>query len=469
MEKIGEYSQLEEVGKGAMGVVYRAYAASVDRPVAIKVMSADLDAHPELRDRFFREARIATQLDHPNIVRIHDLAEEEGRAYIVMEFLDGEELCALINRGDAVSLERKLELMRQVAEALAYAHRNDVVHRDIKPGNIWITPEGQVKILDFGLARFKDSTLTATGVKLGTPSYMSPEQVRAAKVDHRCDIFSAGIVFYELLAGHRAFEGSRVTEIFEKIVGEEPTPLHEVNVLLPETLSMIIHTSMAKAPAHRYQSMDDLLAGLERFDRSLEKARGRVRQKARLGLRRLRELRDEHEQLLARPGHSEAPVATALPDGYLELHGVVRVAAEEYAHTEALIGELQWIAQSSAEPLAERSEKEIRRLANRVDEILDVYPGHPGAGEYGRRLLEELKHRQRESRVAALVERAHRSYEQGDADVALKLLDEALKVDPDRDEARSLRDRVVQGLEKGRHRRHRGDTRRRAQEFTSWP
>ena len=459
-----------------MGVVYRAYDAFLDRTVAIKMMSADLDAEPHYRDRFFREARVAVQLDHRNIVKIHDLAEEEGRAYIVMEFLDGEELSEMIKRGGTVPLERRLEVMRHIADALAYAHRHEVIHRDIKPGNIQITSDGEVKILDFGLARITDSTMTATGAVLGTPSYMSPEQVGGTQADLRSDIFSMGAVFHELLTGHRPFTGESIAEIFNKIASEDTTPIHEVNTLLPEELSTIITKSMAKDPDDRYQSMEELRAALERFDDTLERARLEVRQEAEAGFRSLRELHSQHEKLLARPGFVEDPAATqkidfldverlpgtasvaleaALPDGYLELHAVVQLAAGEYCRTEALIEKLGWVAERSTRPVEEESEEEIRRLANRLDEILADYPGHPGTEEYRDRLLGELTRRQQEARLAELMESARALHGKGDAEAALKALNEALKVDSDHEAALSLREQVDRQIEEQRAREER--------------
>ena len=308
-----------------------------------------------------------------------------------MEFLEGEDLKAVISRGDEVSLERRLELMRQVADALAYAHDAGVAHRDIKPANIFVTGAGDVRLLDFGIARIKGSTMTATGVALGTPAYMSPEQVVGKEVDRRSDVFAVGTVFYELLSGERAFPGARVSEIFDKIVKHQPTPLHRLNELLPKPLSAIVHKAMAKAPEQRYQSMDEVLAHLERFDATLARLRDRLRGEAEVGLARLGELHAGGRPLVPADGVSE----TRLPVGYFELHAFVRGLAEEHAHTGALIGELQWVAEISAASLEEYSEGGLRLMANRVDEIRAVCPEASGVKHLGRRLLDELKARLR--------------------------------------------------------------------------
>ena len=314
---------------------------------------------------------------------------EDGRPYIVMEFLEGQDLTAVIRGGNEAPLERRLELMKQVAGALAYAHNADIAHRDVKPSNIFVTPAGGVRLLDFGIARIKESTMTATGVVLGTPAYMSPEQIAGKKADHRSDIFAAGTVFYELLSGERAFPGTRVDEIFDKIMKRQPTPIHRLDERLPRSLSAIVYKAMAKAPEQRHQSMDELSAHLERFDDSLDKLRDRVRREAQAGLARLGKLRAGSRQFVPADGVSE----TRLPGGYFELHAFVRGLAEEHAHAETLIGELQWVAETSAASLEEYSEGGLRLMANRVDEIRTVCAEESGVKRLGRRLLDALKAR----------------------------------------------------------------------------
>ena len=383
MKKLGKYTNLERVGKGTMGVVYRAWDDSLGE-IAIKVMSARAGGDQRSRERFIREARVAAALDHPNIIDIHGMGEADGHPYIVMEFLAGENLKAVINRGDKVSLERRLELMKQVAAALAYAHRAGIAHRDIKPDNIFVTRAGDVRLLDFGIARIKDSTMTATGVAIGTPAYMSPEQVLGKKVDRRADVFAAGAVFYELLTGERAFPGKRVPEIFDRIMKHHPAPIHRINELLPEELSDIVHKAMAKAPALRYQSMDELLSDLERFEDSLAELRDQVRREAE------DDLADLGERRFAPPGEA---AEMELPDGYLELHAFVHGVAEERAHRTALAGELQWVSELAAVSLDAYGLDTLRQMANRVDEIRAVCPEESGVTRLDRQLLDKLRDR----------------------------------------------------------------------------
>jgi len=389
VDKLGKYTNLERIGRGTMGVVYRAHDGDSLGVVAIKVMSTDLGGDQQARGRFIREARVAASLDHPNIIDIHGMGEEDGRPYIVMEYLEGEDLVAVISRGDRVPLERRLELMKQVASALAYAHEVGVAHRDIKPENIFVTRGGDVRLLDFGMARIKGSTMTATGVALGTPAYMSPEQVVGKKVDRRSDVFAAGTVFYELLSGERAFSGKRVNEVFDKIMKHDPTPVHQINELLPESLSAIVAKAMAKAPEQRYQSMDELLDRLERFDDLLAKLRDGVRRAAEAGMARLGELRAGSRLRALDHGEGE----TELPAGYLELHAFVRGLSEEHTQTGALIAELRWVEEISTASIGDYNVDELRAMANRVDDIRAGGPKDSGVNRLGHRLLGELKAR----------------------------------------------------------------------------
>src|SRR5215470_9890593 len=270
-----------------MGVVYKAMDPSIERIVAVKTMSADLDTDPELRTRFFREARSAGQLSHKNIVTIYDLGEEAGKAYMAMEFLDGEDIKQMITRGERVSLESKVDYMIEVLEGLAHAHQKGIFHRDVKPGNIYITNSGQVKILDFGLARMASSDITKTGLVMGTPNYMSPEQINGTAVDHRSDIFSAGAPFYELLTGRKPFHSSSLQSTFFKILQQDPEPLENIDPCIPPEFSTVLLKAMAKDPAARYQSAEEMLQALERFPKMLEQRRRKARVDARKAIDRL--------------------------------------------------------------------------------------------------------------------------------------------------------------------------------------
>ncbi|RPJ81511.1 MAG: serine/threonine protein kinase, partial [Acidobacteria bacterium] len=223
---IGRYEIQGELGRGAMGLVYKAYDPVLERHAAIKVMTTSGEMDDELRARFFREARSAARLSNPNIIAIFDMGDDQNRPFIAMEFVEGEDLKALIRQRVFVPFGRKLEVISQICRALHYAHKQGVIHRDIKPGNIRLTPEGQVKILDFGLARLGASDMTRTGTLMGTPYYMSPEQARGARdIDGRSDLFSVGVILYEFLCYRRPFEADSPTAVCYQIIAEPHSPI----------------------------------------------------------------------------------------------------------------------------------------------------------------------------------------------------------------------------------------------------
>src|SRR5262245_13475504 len=281
IQRLGKYRIVERIGRGGMGMVYKAHDPMLDRTVALKVISADGDVTDELRARFFREAQACARLNHPNVITVYDMGDEDGSLYIVMEFLEGEELRQLIGQRRNVPLEDKLSMMIEVCDGLDYAHKRGIVHRDIKPGNIYVMRDGHVKLLDFGIARISSAAdgLTRTNVVMGTLRYMSPEQARG-RVDHRSDIFSVGAVFYELLVYRHAFAGEQPMEILDRLRSEDPTPLAEVDPSIPPELSDIVARSLRKDPGERYPELLHMRVELERVRRRLveegDQARARV-------------------------------------------------------------------------------------------------------------------------------------------------------------------------------------------------
>ena len=263
MKRVGRYEITELIGQGGMGTVYKAFDPLLARVVAIKVISAQFHAQPELRDRFFREARAAAQLAHRNIITIYDLGEEDGLPFLAMQFLEGRDLEQRMRAPEGMTLARKLEIALAMAEGLAHAHGSGVIHRDIKPANVFITDDGQVKILDFGLARLITSELTRSKVMVGTVSYMAPEQLRGEKTDHRSDIFSIGVVLYEMFGGKKPFQADSFASTMLKILQETPEPLDSLDPELPPALVSAVDRAMAKAREDRYQYMIDLLRDLE--------------------------------------------------------------------------------------------------------------------------------------------------------------------------------------------------------------
>ena len=258
-ERFGRYQILSELGRGAMGVVYQARDPKINRVVAVKTIllaGQPPEEEREYRDRFFREAEAAGRLSHPGIVTIFDVGEEpETRApYIVMEFVAGQSLDKLLARDDhTLPLETALQLTHELAEALDYAHAQGVVHRDLKPANILITEDGHPKIADFGVAKLNLANFTLSGRVLGTPAYMSPEQLNGDEVDGRSDLFSLGVILYTIVTGYRPFQGNSALTVCYKVVNREPIPATVFDTDLPPGLDCIIKRAMAKDPAERYQ------------------------------------------------------------------------------------------------------------------------------------------------------------------------------------------------------------------------
>src|SRR5579864_335627 len=266
LQTVGRYEITGELGRGAMGVVYKALDPTIGRTVALKTMRVDvhgLDAQEMVR-RFQNEARAAGVLNHPNIVTIYDAGEQDGIFYIAMEFIEGTTLHELLAEKRVLATDEVLQLTRQICRGLDYAHSNGIVHRDIKPANIMITGNGTVKIMDFGIAK-SGGQVTNTGQVLGTPNYMAPEQVKGRQLDGRSDLFSLGVILYEMLTGEKPFVGQNVTTIIYKIVNENPITPRDLDVTVHPGLSAIVTKALAKAPDDRYQTGADLVRDLENY------------------------------------------------------------------------------------------------------------------------------------------------------------------------------------------------------------
>ena len=260
--KLGRYEILGELGKGAMGVVYLAQDPIIDRQLAIKTFrmaySAKEKEVEQFRERFLREARTVGKLSHPNIVTVHDVGEEDGEHFIAMEYIKGVDLKQQMQREDEMDLDKILGIVSQIADGLAAAHEQGVVHRDVKPANILITSEGQAKITDFGIARIEQSNLTVAGQLLGTPNYMAPEQIQGREVDSRTDIFSLGVMLYELITRKKPFQGENLTQVSHRIVYDEYTPPTEYKDDLPPELLKVLERALQKTPDDRYQDAAEM-------------------------------------------------------------------------------------------------------------------------------------------------------------------------------------------------------------------
>src|SRR5580700_4984515 len=283
-QTISHYRIVEQLGAGGMGVVFKAQDSRLERAVALKFLPEKLAQQPQALERFRREARAASALNHPGICTIYDIGEQDGRTFIAMEFIDGETLRSHIH-GKPLPLEELLELGIQIAEALEAAHAEGIIHRDIKPANIFVTKRGRAKVLDFGLAKLvlkgiasgttdsedeSSDSNSIVGMISGTPSYMSPEQVRGDGLDPRTDIFSFGLLLYEMATGRQAFSGGTGGVIIEAVLTRSPDPVRSINPNIPAKLEEIIDKALHKDRAKRYQHAADVLGDLQRLKREID-------------------------------------------------------------------------------------------------------------------------------------------------------------------------------------------------------
>jgi eukaryotic-like serine/threonine-protein kinase len=261
------YEIQSKIARGGMADVYLANDSLLDRPVALKVLFPELSIDPSFVERFRREAQNAAKLNHPNIVSVYDWGEDANTYYIVMEYIDGRSLSTILREDGPLKAERAAHIGAEVGSALSFAHHNGVVHRDVKPGNVLIDRNGSVKVTDFGIARARNTTenLTQTGAVMGTATYFSPEQAQGMTVDERSDVYSLGVVLYEMVAGKPPFVGDNPVTIAYKHVRENPVPLRDLNSGIPATYATIVNKALAKSPASRYQTAEDLRADLQRF------------------------------------------------------------------------------------------------------------------------------------------------------------------------------------------------------------
>jgi serine/threonine protein kinase len=280
LETAGHYRILERVGSGGMGVVYKAEDTRLRRTVALKFLPASMTGDDRAVARLTREARTASSLNHPNICTIHDIGEADGRPFIAMEFLDGQPLNEAIGTRP-LDTARVIDIAIQIADALDAAHAHGIVHRDIKPANIFITRRGHVKVLDFGIARpgpepeaagedAETLLVTQPGTVTGTLAYMSPEQALSKPVDARSDLFSLGLVLFEMATGRQGFDGNTPAAIYDAILNRQPPPAREMNPALPAALDAILSRALEKDPDLRYQTASDMRADLQRLKRNLE-------------------------------------------------------------------------------------------------------------------------------------------------------------------------------------------------------
>ena len=262
-KRLGKYELHQLLGEGAMGIVWKAYDTVLRRYVALKLLGSSFRKTTDMQERFLREARAAGAIQHANIVTVYDLGESEGQLYIAMELVEGRDLADMIALRDPLALERKLDIAIEVLAGLHFAHQRGVIHRDVKPSNVRVMPDGRVKIMDFGIARLQKADATGSGAIVGTPTYMAPEQITNGAITAATDVFSVGCMLYELLCYQRPFEAESVHGVLYQVLTTEPRPLRTVAPSIPAALERVVAKAMNKVPHERYESAGQMLATLQ--------------------------------------------------------------------------------------------------------------------------------------------------------------------------------------------------------------
>jgi len=421
-KQLGKYEILEVVGRGGMGVVYKAVDPEIGRLVGIKMMTSAVINDPVLLKRFYREAQSVGKLRHPNIVTIYDLGIQEAMPYLVMEFLEGESLDVALRSGRALLLEEKLSIVIQVCNALAYAHEQSIVHRDIKPGNVMLLKDGTVKLVDFGIARIGAEYVPRTGQLMGSIQYMSPEQVHGTHVDLRTDIFSTGVLLYQMLTHILPFEGKDTGATLLKIVHDPPPPLGRFLKDYPPELDGILQRVLAKQPGERYQTATELAFDLSHVEERLKRKRISVFLES-----------------------VERSVADGQWDKSREqLLQLLKVDRQNVRASELLREVQQQIQkQERAERIRDlQAQAEQATARNALEEALRYLSVAVKLDEGNARLRESYdaiqERKQRADRVAELLARAKSSFDTEDLENALASAKQALTVDAENPEAKKL-------------------------------
>jgi len=462
LKKLGKYEVLGELGHGAMGVVYRARDPIINRLVALKTITTGVADDPAMLQRFYREAQSAGGLQHPNIVTIYDMGEAGELPYIAMELVEGENLEQVIARGSALPITLKLVYAMQACRAFEYAHKRGIVHRDIKPGNIMVNKDGTVKVVDFGIARVLEASRTQTGMLIGTFAYMSPEQYHGEHADERSDIWSFGVLFYELLTYQKPFSSPTPASLMHNICDEDPVPLGQVLPECPKELELVVHRMLRKSPSERYQSMEDVLLDLDpicktlqsqavtdligqahqlftekRFAETRELARQAVQlessnqeargllDKANIELKRIQnrpkvqQFVDKGQALLGEGKLQEAKVAV---EHALQLDSSFTPAEELQRAIQAEVSRVRMIAdwlEAAKQHLAEGLPEEAEGL---LAKVLEAEPSNAQAQSLQQQALKEKVEREKARRLLQGVQRARELWTQQNYDECLELL-----------------------------------------------
>ncbi len=377
----GKYKISEVLGRGGMGIVYKAEDTKLKRSVALKFLPPELIHDEEAKVRFVLEAQAAAALSHPNICTIHEIDEEENESFIAMEYVEGQTLKAKIEK-DPLELDEAINISIQVAEGLEEAHKKGIIHRDIKSANIMVTDKGQAKVMDFGLAKVKGaSLLTREGTTLGTVAYMSPEQAQGKEVDPRSDIWSLGVVIYEMLSGKLPFIGDREASVLYSVVHEEPKPLKEIKRDLPPEMQQIINHALKKRPESRYSSAAEMLKDLRKYQDVL-----RAEELGAFNLRTI--LRRIRRPQVAIPAVSLVIAISLVAVWFFNRQANIRWARQEALPEIERLVEANWRDFTEAYELAERAEEyipndpELADLFSKSSLTINIKTEPPGTNVY---------------------------------------------------------------------------------------
>ncbi len=398
IKSLGKYQIMEILGRGSMGVVYKAVDPRIGKLAAIKTMNQRILKDPALQERFYREGAILGQLQHRNIINVYNVGVDGDICYIAMEYLEGISLDQLMRSEARLSPQRAVDLIRQVCEGVFAAHRQSVIHRDLKPANIYISNDDHVKVLDFGVASFQDSRLTNSGAMLGTINYMAPEQITGVKIDYRSDIFSIGVILYELLSGENPFLGRNISQTMVRLVNENPRTIPH----LPERLQRVLNQALVKERDKRYRSCKLMAADLEQVLRKVnlpeepyafpQEDDGHAEMLRKMLEMRMETIRkhikneafgqaEEHIRQLQRVGGD---------------HGAIATLREELAHAlEVQKQKKQFAVQLTLETLNKAAEHMARRhyvLAIELcDKVLKLNPRHQDAQQIRANALKKME------------------------------------------------------------------------------
>jgi tetratricopeptide (TPR) repeat protein len=455
IQKLGKYVIVEKLGEGAMGAVYKGYDEILDRYVAIKTMVEDIQWNAELKLRFYREARSAASLHHPNIVVIHDMGEEGKIAYIVMEFLDGKDLKDLIKDKSSLTMEQKISICAQICEGLNHAHLAGIIHRDIKPGNIHFSSTGTVKIVDFGIAHIPSSDLTQSGVRLGTPIYMSPEQIRGESYGEHSDMFSAGIVFYELMTYVHPFRDKNVTKTLDNILFQNHFPFAEQCSQAPPGLWPVLRTCLEKETGKRYRTMAEagrafrnLLADLDAASLKTAGELSQAKIEASQQVEEQRQARnaallDEARRALASrqyPSAIEALNEILQADaGHAEAEELRRQAlAEAEAERAHMARKAAEIANLLGQGRAALQQWEFDAAGAHAHKILELDPDNAGANELLKSIGLAREAKRKQDQIESDLARGREALKRQDFAAAAACCNSVLTIDPENSSARNL-------------------------------